>query len=189
MHVAPLAHKHSRQAGFSLIEVMIVMVLLSILMTGATSLFLMNTRASIRTSIRQDIKEEGLFLMNQMEFILKNAAEVTTTQCNNASSSIQIKNIQDQIVTITSNALASGPPTGTISIDDPTYGNQRISSDSIDVQEHSTGTPLFECITNSTGEKFVEIKFRLTRSSEAAESDISETPVSEDFSRLVQLRN
>jgi len=168
--------KYSAQAGFSLIEIMVVMVLLSILMMGATSLFLMNMGTGIRTTIRQDLKEEGLFILNQVEFTFKNSFKVDPgIPCtpNMSTFTVRDRNNLPQAITFVDESIR--------------LNNEILNSSAIRV---TAPDGFLNCFSNATdNEKFVEVKFTLERRTSSNVNDLANEPVVEDFTRLIQLRN
>jgi type II secretory pathway pseudopilin PulG len=68
--------KNNRQAGFTLVELLVIVTLSVMLMLAASSLFLTFLLGSTKVSRAQIVKNEGEHAMSQMEFLLRNAVQL-----------------------------------------------------------------------------------------------------------------
>ncbi len=65
-----------RQAGFTMVELLIVVTLSVMLMLGATALFMTFLIGNTRTNADQTVKAEGEYALSQIEFLLRNSVEL-----------------------------------------------------------------------------------------------------------------
>jgi prepilin-type N-terminal cleavage/methylation domain-containing protein len=92
----------SKKAGFTMIELLVVVSLSVILMLAASALFLsfLLNRTKI-TAIKQ-VKDEGQYALNRMEFMIRNALEIVPTAnyptgCEPDMSEIAIRSLDGEI--------------------------------------------------------------------------------------------
>lgn len=163
----------NRQSGFTLIELVVTVGLLSLLMITVSAMFMTTLNSNLRTQVRQQIKDEGAFILERFEFMLRNASTLSASQtCEANLSQISFVN-------------PDGNQT-TFSLD-----NNRIASVSAVTGGNSTTYPLhnastvasglnFDCGRNPSGEYYVDISFNLEN---------SDTQIEESFQHLVLMRN
>lgn len=77
--------KFSNKEGFTLIELMIVIVLVGIIGTITTQVFLINLRSQNKSEILKEVKQNGDYATSIMESMIRNAGDVLTSQCNDSS--------------------------------------------------------------------------------------------------------
>jgi type II secretory pathway pseudopilin PulG len=70
------SHSHQSQAGFTLIELIIIVSLTIILMLTASALFMTFLISGAKINSTQTVKQEGQYALSQMEFLLRNAVEI-----------------------------------------------------------------------------------------------------------------
>ncbi|MBI2616831.1 type II secretion system protein [Candidatus Gottesmanbacteria bacterium] len=72
----------SQKAGFTLIELMIVITLVGIIGTITTQVFLINVRSQNKSEIVKEVKQNGDYASAAMEIMIRNAIDVPSLQCN-----------------------------------------------------------------------------------------------------------
>jgi len=160
----------NRVAGFTLVEVMIVITLSALLMLAASSVFLTLLAGRAKTANDQQLKNEGTQALNQMEFIIRNSIKMLPT-------------VSDPTVT-----CRESPPTSELVVqsvdggitrfyqqaDQNDGGKLKIASNSAVFLTSGNVTltdgPHFTCIDNQgKGNRFVTIDFTLTKNSKSQE--------------------
>lgn len=81
MEIKPVKTKN----GFSLIELIVVIGLLSLLMLAISSTMLMSIVSSNRIRTTSAIKNAGNYALTQMQGMLRNSRSITTCDSNNAT--------------------------------------------------------------------------------------------------------
>jgi len=100
-----------KTAGFTLVEVLVVILSFGILAVAGSSLFISILKGAAKAEIEKEIKQNGDYAINVMERMIRNAREIV----NCSSSSIRIKNpdggyttfncrVNDQVASIASNS-------------------------------------------------------------------------------------
>lgn len=85
--------KLKKMAGFTLVELLVVTSLTVILMVASTSVFAMLIFTTNKTKIEEKIKNEGNNALSNMEFVLRNAEEVTSLCDGSPVDSLTIETI------------------------------------------------------------------------------------------------
>lgn len=166
--------KSNTQAGFTLIELLITTSLTVLLMLTITTMFMTFLISNSRTNVRKIVKEEGLYALNQMEFILKNAFYVdeTSNPCTTNMTEIDIVSLDrgsttfNTITDLNGSKIASNGAT--------------LTSNAVDL----TGLR-FDC-SGSPGNRVVTVRFTLEKITPTLSDDAQ---VTENFETTVQIRN
>lgn len=158
-------HKLSqgKQAGFTLLELMITTFLGALLLLGASSMFLVFISGNATTNVRRQINQEGQQIISTMEFRLRNAKEVTN--CTGANTIIAYKDIEN----VAHELKLAG---GVFIADDSALHSIFVASSDV--------APFTCSQDSSTGKQKVTISFTLTKAG---------TSLSQDFSTNVEVRN
>ncbi len=171
------------QAGFTLIEILMVVTLSVVITVAATGLFFTTLIGNTRKELISQVKDQGDYAINQLEFLLRNAVSLApdplfpaASTCVGGMNRITFKSVDEGITTlfndngkIASQSAASGQ-TIYLTTDDVTL----------------TG-PTFNCSQASENfGTYVTISFSLQKDSPDYNRP---TPVQESFTTSVSLRN
>ncbi len=92
----------TKQAGFSLLELLIVGALLAIIFISISGLMMSSLTGSIKTSLWQELRTEGTYAMTQMSYLLRNSQgllyeDMAVNSCdpNQPQNFIQFDNADD----------------------------------------------------------------------------------------------
>lgn len=77
--------QHSRQAGFTLLEIVVATTITVIMMIAATGLFLTTIRTNNKGAQISSIKSEGDYALSQIEFLLRNATAIVVNPAATAA--------------------------------------------------------------------------------------------------------
>lgn len=156
-----------KKNGFTLIELLISTTLIVLLMLGISSLFMTFLIGSAKTNTKTTIKEEGVYALSQMEFLLKNARYVGTDSdpCDTNMDEITVTSFDggETVFERDDERIASN--------------SSYLTSKAVDI---SSG-PRFDC-TGTVGNRQVKISFTLRK----VTPDGTE---SEEFESIVNVRN
>ncbi len=144
--------------------------LLVFLLVSISSLFMTFLLSGSRLNTRNLVKAEGRHALNQMEFMLRNALEITTNSSN-------------QVCQTGMNRIALRSSDGRIT--EFRVQNGKIASNSASLTSETvqiSSGPTFDCEEGVTGQGYVRISFELTKS-------VPDAVVTERFSSIVGLRN
>lgn len=132
--------------GFSLIELIVVIGLLSLLMLAISSTMLMSIVSSNRIRTVSTVKNAGNYALGQLQTMIRSAKTVTT--CDSTTSTITVVN-------------SDGGSTSFASIDVGTY--TRIASNSAYLTPENIDVTLFDltCEPTDTDPTLVKISFDL----------------------------
>jgi prepilin-type N-terminal cleavage/methylation domain-containing protein len=176
---------HKAQAGFTLIEILVVVSLSVIVSVAAAGLFFTTLITNTKKEILSLVKDEGDYAMNQMEFLLRNAVELVRDPsdltgsapiCTAGMQQISFRSLDEGITTFynTGGRVASKSASSAT----PLY----LTSDAVTL----TG-PTFDCEQSSDNYgSYVTISFTLQKDSPDANRP---QPVKEDFTTSVNVRN
>ena len=176
------SERHSREGGFTLIEMLVVTALSVIILIGASSLFLSSLVSSAHKDTVTAVKQEGDFAVGQMEFLLRNAISIEPNPsapgapyCTQGMKSITFREQDNGVSTlgIVNNKIASS--SGNLTV--------YLTSDSINL---NTQDPIFDCQQMANAGGYINIHFTLS-----AQNTNSGTPnaVSQTFTTSVNLRS
>jgi len=84
--------------GFTLLEILVVMVIASLVMVILSGMFFSILKGSTKSRIMVEIKQNGSFALNVMERMIRNAKSVSYTNTGD-NSSIDIENQDDRTTT------------------------------------------------------------------------------------------
>jgi prepilin-type N-terminal cleavage/methylation domain-containing protein len=157
----------TNKAGFTLIELLIVTTLMVMIMLTVSSLFMTFLLGNARTNVRKQLKSEGAYALNQMEFMLRNAIYIEDGYCEgNPANEIRFfsKDSFDTRFHL-----------------DSTAGNRIASNSSFLTSAAVSATELtFNCVQENDN-KSVRINFTIAKTEGST--------LEEKFGTLVNLRN
>lgn len=168
-------------AGFSLIELLIVVSLTVMLMLAASTIFLTFLVGNTRISSDQIIKQEGQYALNQMEFLLRNSLELLPNnngyKCQPGMTEIRFKSIDGGVTTLMKEADNG---IDKIASNSEVY----LTSDSVEIVEG----PIFDCSqTADEGKPYVNFRFTLRRGNLAV--DPAKEVVEQEFQAGTSIRS
>ncbi|NCN03643.1 MAG: type II secretion system protein [Candidatus Pacebacteria bacterium] len=95
----------NNQAGFTLVELLVIVSLSVMLMLASSALFLTFLLGSTKVNRTQLIKNEGEYAMSQIEFLLRNAVQIlnngTGQICETGMEAITIQSLDSGVTTLT----------------------------------------------------------------------------------------
>ena len=163
------------QAGFTLIEILVVSGLSIMLLLTISAMFMTFLVGNSSTNIRKTLNTEGNYALSQVAFILRNAIEVNTSCTGVSDVQISVDSV-DGGTTVFAAQDVTGPD-GTTT---------RLASNSANLTSEDvtlTGAPSFTC-TQQGNAKYVTVAFELRHSSMTGPDALTES-----FSTEVLLRN
>jgi prepilin-type N-terminal cleavage/methylation domain-containing protein len=181
---ANFRNQDPNQAGFSLIELLIVVSISILLMLAASSLFMTFLIGSAKTNSAKLIKNEGEYALAQMEFLLRNATEILSVDDNGV-----IKTCENNMGAIRFRSIDNGITTLTRSVD-PTDSQFKIASNSGFLTSSGltlVSGPTFNCAqSDDSVSQYVTINFTLRKGSPGV--DEARDIIQQDFTSGVQIR-
>ena len=158
------------QKGFTLIEILVTTSLTVLIMLTITSMFMTFLVSNSKTNIKKIVKEEGLYAMSQMEFILKNAyyLDETTHTCSADMDTIEVISLDGGVTTFTNQGgkIASN--------------SAALTSDEVALSGLS-----FDC-SGAVSNRSIKISFQLQKNAPTLSQD---TSVLQTFESTVNIRN
>lgn len=82
----------SLNAGFSFIELLVVIVLMGIVGIIISQIFILNVRSQGKSETLKEVKQSGDFALSVMESMIRNAADIRQTSCNINTQTLSIVN-------------------------------------------------------------------------------------------------
>lgn len=171
------------KAGFTIIEMLVVISLVVMLMLVSTSVFLTSLVGNTKTVLAQDLKEEGEYTLSQLEFLLRNAVEIEENSlgqtCQMGMNEISFRSIDNGLTTL-------------FLEEDPEDNQMKIASNS-GVYLTSSGVnvisgPTFDCDQSSDlNRTHVKISFTIRKGDPGV--DDNRDIIQETFSTGVNLRS
>jgi hypothetical protein len=161
-------------AGYTLIELLVTSVMMVLLLVGSSTLFINTLNHKLSLIMKQEIKEEGEYILNQISFFIRNA-----------------RNIIEPDLTVPTNCDGS-IPFYILTIRNQDGGsstfeaiNDRIASNSANLSSVEYTPSIFEfmCNINPAGNPYITLSFDLKRTSLTGET------VSQTFKRTTLMRN
>lgn len=167
--------------GFSLIELLVVVVLIGIIGTITTQVFILGFRSQGKSEVLKEVKQNGDYAMSVMESLVRNAADVPRTSCNTSSTTFSIVGADGFTTTFlcSSNQIASqssGMPVPTPTVTFPLTGTR---------VEISSCTFRVVCPTPPFGPKYIFINFTVSQAGSGLPVDQT---ASLDYQSTVSLR-
>lgn len=179
--------KFSPQAGFTFIELLVVIGLTVVIMLSVTTLFMIFLVSSGKTSTAQIIKTEGNSAIQQMTFLLRNAVRLIPNGvgeiCDGSMDRIAFQSLD-------------GNPTVLFIETDSSDNHAKIASNSgkyltssnVDLVPNADSQPLFACQSSPDGRrKYVTVTFTLRKGTPGV--DEARDIVEQRFQSGVLLRN
>lgn len=168
----------STATGFTLVELLIVITLSVMLLLAASSLFLTLLIGNTKTSSAQLIKSEGTTAMNQIEFLLRNAVEITT--CSPSTNTFTFKSLDGGTTVL---GAAQDPSDGKYKI--ASNSAKFLTSGSVDLVGNAM---TFTCTQSADGfAKYVTTSFTLRKGTPGV--DQPRDIVEETFSAGINMRS
>ncbi len=169
------------QAGFSLIELMIVVSITVMLMLAASTIFMTFLVGNTRTTSNQLIKQEGQYAINQMEFLLRNSLELLPNnsgiKCETGMTEIRFKSLDNGTTTL---MKETDDGVDKIASNSGIY----LTSDAVELIEG----PIFDCMqTDDEGKPYINFRFTLRRGNPAI--DPAREVVEQEFRAGTSLRS
>jgi len=168
------------QLGFTLVEILVVVVISSFIMLTSTTLFVSFITTNRKTKIQQRVKVDGNNALNHIEYLIRNAKVVNTCPITNGIS-IEFEDLQANIYAITTDFNA-----------DPDIGDRIIITKNGVDTIHVTGSKnevrdlFFSCYQGSNDVQYVDISFRIERDLGSSEQT---DRVNANFQTGVTVRN
>lgn len=158
------------QTGFTLIEILVTTSLTVLIMLTITSMFMTFLVSNSKTNIKKIVKEEGLYAMSQMEFILKNAyyLDETTHACTADMDTIEVVSLDGGVTTFSDQA-------GKIASNSAALTSDQVTLSSLN----------FDC-SGEVSNRSIKIYFELQKNAPTLSEDSS---VTQTFESTVNIRN
>jgi prepilin-type N-terminal cleavage/methylation domain-containing protein len=177
-------NKRIQSAGFTLIELMIVVTLGVMMMLAASSLFVTFLVANSKVQSIRLVKNEGEQALSQMEFLLRNSVELVDNPagqlCETGMESISFKSIDGGITTLGMEEDGGDEEAEKIASNSGVY----LTSSTVEISDDLT----FNCSQSSDGlRRYVEIVFSLRKGTPGV--DLERDIIEEEFRTGVALRN
>ena len=172
-------YRSSRQAGFTLVELLFVITISIVITVGAAGLFFQTLIGNSRKSVVSTVKDEGDFAIGQMEFLLRNAlvlqpdpANPNGAACAAGMTGITFKSLDDGVTTLLNvgGRIASRSAV-----------TRYLTSSAVTL----TG-PTFDCVQSASGNGYIKISFSLSKNTT---DYATSTPITENFVTSVNLRS
>lgn len=77
--------------GYSLIELLVVITLISILGTLTTEAFILGIKAQSKSEITKEVKQNADYIGQVIENMVRNSIDIEETQCNNNAQQLTIR--------------------------------------------------------------------------------------------------
>lgn len=165
---------HTSAAGFTLIELLVTSVMMVLLLVGSSTLFINTLNHKLSLIMKQEIKEEGEYILNQTSFFIRNAREITDPDITDPLICDGIYTFQILTVKNQDGLTSTFRQIGT-----------RVASNSANLSSvEYTSSPLeFVCNINPAGNPYITMSFDLERTSLTGEE------VTQTFKRTTLMRN
>lgn len=163
--------KNSQQAGYTLIEILVVSGLSIMLMLTISAMFMTFLIGNSSTNIRKTLNAEGSYALSQIAFILRNALTVSSECTGTPEPEVTVTSIDGGATTF--GILSTG---GVVQL---ASNSATLTSSSVTVSEG----PNFTC-NRQGGVSYVTVSFQLQHSSTSGTDALTE-----DFSTEVLVRN
>jgi len=174
---------HQNYAGFTMIELLVVVSLSVMLMLATSTLFLTFLIGRTKVTAIKQVKDEGQYAMSRMEFLIRNATEILPNSqypagCQADMQSLTIRSVDNGITTLYAEVDTDGRTK--IASNSGVY----LTSGSLDL----IAGPTFDCSQQTDAStQHVVISFSLRRGN-PGEDDVRETAES-DFKTAVSIRS
>ncbi len=179
--------KQRVQAGFTLIELMIVTALMVVLSLTVSAMFMTFMVTNARTNTKNTLKIEGSYALAQMEFMLRNSYQLVENSsaqvCQSDADSVAMDSIAVESIDggITEFSIETD---GTVNKIASNSGNF-LTSDAVTVV---TDSLKFNCTESYNGVRSVKIDFDLSKVVPSVTNTTNEEST-QHFTTVVSLRN
>ncbi|HUS59770.1 MAG TPA: type II secretion system protein [Nevskiaceae bacterium] len=165
--------------GFTLIEILVALGILVIILVVGSNMFFTILKGSSKTKILTEVKQNGGYVINVMERMIRNAKKIET--CESGMSKLKITNPDDGITTFhcCGSPLMIASKSGSL-----TCEQARLTSNKVQVS--SSCNDFISCTQAVGGPPVVTINFTLQQAGTAARPE-EEALV--NFQTAVTLRN
>lgn len=160
-------------AGYSLLEMMVVVGLMAMLLIGAVTMFMTTLAGSSKSEMVSAVKQDGDYAITQMERTIRGASEWTA--CGGSDLTVKVPQSGGSNIEVTFSKVASGS-VDRVAVEIDAGGTEFLTSVGLNVQDLS-----FDC----PSDKDVEIKLVMDTGTTDRQS---ETALAE-FQTRVKLRN
>ena len=166
--------------GYSLIELLVVITLISILGTLTSQAFILGIRAQSKSEILKEVKQNADYIGQVVENMVRNSIDIQEDQCNSNSQTLTIRSGDGEFTTFdcTTNEMASISgqfPEPTVYL--------KLSNSKVAIQNCNFR---IVCPTPPINPKYMFFNFTLTQTN----SDLpKEQQASFDYQNTVSLRN
>lgn len=109
MILAPQLHKN---LGFTLVELLVVIALFSLLASVGADIFAPMIRAYNKTNVQNEVNQNGRYTLSLLEQQIRNAKRIVSFNSDTISSSIQIEDYGNNLVTFDRGEETVGCPAG-----------------------------------------------------------------------------
>lgn len=185
--ILPKELVHKYQAGFTFIELLVVVSLSVIIMLSVTTVFMMFLVGSSKTTSSQSVSAEGNAALQRITFLIRNAVRLLPNGagqiCEADMEGISIQSLDGKptIFFVENDSEDSKDKIASNS------GNYLISGD-VDLIENTDGQPLFSCQSSADGRRrYVTVTFTLRKGTPGV--DEARDIVEQRFQSGVLLRN
>lgn len=175
MHALPATKHH--QTGFTIVEVMVVILLITMLTLTASSVFMTMLAGRAKNASNQIIKSEGEQAMHQMEFLIRNAVAIlpdsagVTCSESPVMTELNIKSVDGGVTRLYLQTDTSDSNKVKIASNSGIF----LTSSAID----NINNFRFTCVENpDSGNRFVTLEFRLYKNGK-----------DQTFNSIVNMRN
>lgn len=171
---------HTSAAGFTLIELLVTSVMMVLLLVGSSTLFINTLNHKLSLIMKQEIKEEGEYILNQTSFFIRNARNIinpdlsVATNCD-GSTPFQILTLRNQDGGSSTFSLTGAPAR--------VASSSALFTANLSSVEYVPSTLDFVCNINPAGNPYITVSFVLTRTSLTGEE------VTQTFKRTTLMRN
>lgn len=171
-----------RDRGFTAIELLIAVGLLSMLLLTISAVFISFIVGTSKTHAYKILKAEGTKANTQIDYLLRNARRITSPCVGSSANTINIEGLDGGITTLQNidnkvASVAAYPPTFASTTDFFLTGN------SVEL----TADPTITCRENSSGQRLVEVSFTLQRA--GVDAEVGSDTVTQTFNTWVEIRN
>jgi len=174
------AARTSHSAGFTLIELIIVITLSVMLLLTASSLFMTLLIGNTKTGASQLIKSEGTIAINQIDFLLRNAVNVPT--CDSIANTLTFQSLDGGNTTL---GVIQDPSDSKYKIASTSATSKFLTSGSVEIVGN---TMTFSCTQSGGGlSKYITVGFTLRKGTPGV--DAARDIVQQDFSAGVTMRS
>lgn len=162
-------------AGFSLVELLIVVVLMGMISVMISEVFIMTIRSHVKSEMIKEIKQSGDYALSVIETMVRNATEISVPSCNTNVQTFSITNPDGRSTTFDCSSADTIASVGATT--------QALTSERTIV---ALCTFRVICPPEGSGSKYVLVNFTLRQK---GDNVALEQQASEEFQTTVVLRS